>query len=53
VCTCNGKDIPCFVGSIPNASNTSELMAAILEGMDQRNLFGRSEGKTPFLLLDG
>jgi hypothetical protein len=52
VFTCNGKDIPCFVGGSPNASITSELLAAMLEGMDQCNWFDRSEGKTPFLLLD-
>jgi hypothetical protein len=53
VCTYNGVEMPCFIGSSPNASITSELLAAMLETMDQRNLFDRTDGKRPFLLLDG
>jgi hypothetical protein len=52
-CFCNGKEMPCFVGSSENASITSEMLAAMLETMDLRKIFNRNDGKLPVLLLDG
>ena len=52
-CTYNGKLVPCFVGCSPKASITSELLKQMLEQMDRYMLFDRTEGKMPFLLLDG
>lgn len=49
----NGKEIPCFVGASPKASITSELLAKMLEVLDSHQLFDRSDGSLPFLLLDG
>jgi hypothetical protein len=52
-CTYQGKVLPCFVGSSPNASITSELLAAMLQSIDSHDVFDRSNGNKPFLLLDG
>jgi hypothetical protein len=52
-CTNNGKEIPCFVYSSPKASITSEGLAKMLETIDSYHLFDRSNGKMPFLLLNG
>jgi hypothetical protein len=30
-CTHEGKEIPCFIGCSPNASNTSQMLANMLE----------------------
>lgn len=53
VCTFQGKEIPCFVGSSKKASITSQMLADILTYMDELELFDRSTGKKPFLLVDG
>jgi hypothetical protein len=52
-CSYHGKEIPCFVGCSPNASITSEMLAAMLQMMDELEVFDRSDGVNPFLLLDG
>lgn len=52
-CFYKGKTLPCFIGASPNSSITSELLAKMLEMIDSKNLFDRSNGNTPFLLLDG
>ena len=52
-CTYNGKTIPCFVGTSPNASITSHLLAEMLKHIDKFAQFDRSDGQKPFLLLDG
>ena len=52
-CYFNGKVIPCFVGSSPKACITSTMLAEMLKTMDSFELFDRSTGKKPFLLLDG
>ena len=52
-CYFNGNRIPCFVGASKSASITSTLLSEMLKHMDKFAKFDRSEGKTPFLLLDG
>ena len=52
-CFFNGKSIPCFIGTSPNASITSELLVSMLRTMDEYEVFDRSNGTLPFLLLDG
>lgn len=52
-CFFNGEKIPCFVGSSPKASITSDLLKKMLEKLDSKNIFDRSNGMMPFLLLDG
>jgi hypothetical protein len=52
-CTYLGKEVPCFVGASPNASITSEMLAAMLGLMDELQIFDRSNSMKPFLLLDG
>jgi hypothetical protein len=53
ICFFNGKNIPCFIGASPKASITSTMLADMLRFMDDLNVFDRSTGITPFLLLDG
>jgi len=48
-CNYNGKEIPCFFGTSPKASITSELLMSMLKFMDDLHLFDRSLCK-PFLL---
>ncbi len=45
VCTFNGASVPCFCGI--------SLLATMLKFMDGLNLFDRSNGVPPFLLLNG
>ena len=52
-CLFNSKEIPCYVGSSPKASITSTMLADMLKTMDSFNIFDRSNGKKPFILLDG
>jgi hypothetical protein len=52
-CFHNGKEIPCFIGCSPKASITSQMLADILAYMDKIKLFDRSQGISPFLLIDG
>jgi hypothetical protein len=52
-CIFNGKTVPCFVCASPKASISSQLLADMLAFMDSLNLFDRSDGIRPFLLLDG
>ena len=52
-CTYNRKTIPCFVGTSPKASITSELLVEMLKTMDDLCLYKRENGSCPFLLLDG
>jgi hypothetical protein len=53
VCTFKGIQVPCFMGTSPNASITGELLTEMLAFMDARKLFERDTGNSPFLLLDG
>jgi hypothetical protein len=53
-CTFNGKVLPCFVCTSPNASITSELLVTMLQTIDKSGVFPRSEELgMPFLLIDG
>jgi hypothetical protein len=49
----DGKTVPCFVRWTPKWSITSALLAAMLRKMDDLELFDRSDGIHPFILLDG
>jgi hypothetical protein len=53
-CTFQGKNLPCFICTSPNASITSELLAQMLATIDNAGVLprGPDEG-IPFLLLDG
>jgi hypothetical protein len=53
ICTYMGKQIPCFVGCSPKASITSHMLTAMLKTIDDLNIFDRSTGIKPMLLLDG
>jgi hypothetical protein len=52
-CRFNGKDIPCFVGCSPKSCITPEMLKAMLEVLDEFEVFDRSTGLQPVLLLDG
>lgn len=52
-CVFKGISVPCFCGCSESGSITSQLLAAMLKFMDDLNLFDRSDGVPPFLLLDG
>ena len=51
-CSFNGKVIPCFYGSSPKASITSQLLADMLKYLDDIGVYDRAVAH-PFLLLDG
>jgi hypothetical protein len=53
MCKYIGKTVPCFVGSSPYASITSQLLADMLKFMDNLQLFHQDDGNSPFILLDG
>jgi hypothetical protein len=54
VCHFRNKEIPCFVGTSPKASITSQLLADMLKTIDDAEVFDRIPGgPVPFLLLDG
>jgi len=52
-CKFQGKEIPCMVRWTPKGSITSAILAEALEHIDSFGVFDRSDGKSPFLLLDG
>ena len=52
-CLFKDKEIPCYVGSSPKASITSLMLADMLKTIDSFNVFDRTDGKKPFILLDG
>jgi hypothetical protein len=53
-CTYNGKTLPCFICSSPNARMTSELLAEMLAPNFNAGLFPRGKSdEIPFLLIDG
>lgn len=52
-CVYKGKTIPCFVASSPASSITGILLMEMLKTIDSFNLFDRTNGNIPFLLLDG
>ena len=48
-----GKEVPCIVSNTDSGSITSELLVSFLKKMDELDLFPRTDGLKPFLLLDG
>ena len=52
-CKYNGEEIPYFVCASPKSSISSELLKDMLEALDTHCKFDRTNGKKPFLLLDG
>jgi len=51
-CIFQGKTIPCFYGTSPKASITTELLTEMLRYLDKLQVYNRNKCK-PFLLLDG
>lgn len=52
-CKINNKEIPCMVRWTPKGSITSQILAESLQHIDSFEIFDRTNGKYPFLLLDG
>ena len=52
-CKFGGKEIPCMVRWSPKGGITSQILADSLAHIDSFDVFDRSTGKIPFLLLDG
>ena len=52
-CTFQGKEIPCLTRWSPKGSITAEILIDILATLDHHGVFKRSQGRMPFLLLDG
>jgi hypothetical protein len=52
-CLFRGKEVPCIVSNTDSGSITSELLVSFLKKMDELDLFPRTVGLKPFLLLDG
>ena len=52
-CFFNGKTVPTLCCCSENGSITADLLVGMLSTMDKLNLFDRSDGIPPFLLLDG
>ena len=52
-CTFNNKTIPTFCCCSENGSITAELLVEMLKALDSLDVFDRSDGIPPFLLLDG
>ena len=52
-CVFRGKKVPCFVRWSEKGGITSTILTDILREMDARKLFDRTDGRLPFVLLDG
>ena len=53
-CEFRGHKIPCYIGTSPKGSITSELLTDMLRRIDKIGVFPRLQDQpTPFLLLDG
>jgi hypothetical protein len=52
-CTFRNKNVPCYVSYSPHGGITPTILTNCLETMDKLDLFPRTNGKQPFLLLDG
>ena len=52
-CTYRGKKIPCMREWSPKGSVISEILKNIVKTLDTLEIFNRSTGITPLLLLDG
>ena len=53
VCALNGNNLPTLCCCSESGSITAELLVKMLAQMDSLELFDRSEGINPFLILDG
>jgi hypothetical protein len=40
-----GKDIPCFIGTLPKVSITSQLLVDMPKHIDAHDLFDQSDGR--------
>jgi hypothetical protein len=49
----NGKNVSCFCCCSDSGSITGKLLVVMLKAMDDLQVFDRSTGLNPFLLLDG
>ena len=52
-CTYRRKDIPCICQWSPKVSMTSEILKTVVHTLDVLEIFDRSLGISPTLLLDG
>ena len=52
-CTFQGKEVPCLTRWSPNGSITSAILIDILATLDYIKCVNRSNGRKPFLLVDG
>jgi hypothetical protein len=52
-CEYNGVTVPLFCCCSENESITAELLVGMLATIDGHDVFNRSDGVPPFLLLDG
>ncbi len=53
VCEYNRKKIPTFCCASESGSIDAELLMEMLKAIDTLKVFGRSDGISPFLLMDG
>ena len=52
-CVFQGTEIPCLTRWSPSGSITADILVDILASMDYYGVCDRSQGRKPFLLLDG
>jgi hypothetical protein len=52
-CSFNGKNVPCFCCCSESGSITGTLLVQMLQAIDSCQVFDRTTGLSPFLLLDG
>jgi hypothetical protein len=52
-CIFNGKEIPCMVELSPGGGMTGKILTNIFKTLDELQVFERTNGKRPFILLDG
>ncbi len=52
-CTFKGKQVPCYCCCSESRSINGKLLTDMLRYLDSHNLFDRSTGLNPFLILDG
>ena len=52
-CKYRGKEITCMVGWSPKGGIISQILADALAHIDSYDVYDRSNGQIPFLLLDG
>ena len=53
VCRFNGKTIPCYCCCSESGSINGEILTGMLKYLDELEVFDRSTGLNPFLILDG